>query len=335
MSFMRIRETRKIGICGAIVLAAISFGNSSAFAADAETAVALNAPVTQAPARTGPVYGYVGRADKAALRQITPATAATHSAGLLPAIAEAAVGSMIDNYGVDANPAIQDSSEDLARALAGGLADAQGGLLAEGPIPRDQWRAPGKQDATRAMGARYVVAVAPVTMTLGYFALDWGHYDVMLNTTAQVIDTADGRVVSKARCLIKQEYSGPLAGRRDLLANHAEKLQARIAVKTSACLAKLQTDLHLPVSNSRLPTAPTLASNPATPHGGPGLELIADASPACDADKKRYAAEIGVSCDALGARVEFTLTPGQTAELQAKGLDDRAITSRAPTHAEF
>jgi hypothetical protein len=314
---------RKIDLCGAIVLAVIGLDSSTALAADALPAAAADTPAVEAPpARTGPLYGYVGRANQAALHQLTPAMAAqsgVHSAGLLPAVAEAVTASMIDNHGVaegDANPAIQDPSEDLARAIAGGLADAKGGLLAKDPIARDQWRGPGKKDADRAAGARYVVEVAPVTMTLAYFALDWRHYDLMFNTTAQVIDTADGRVISKARCSISRDHSGPLAGRPELLANHAEKLNAVVAIKASACLARLEAGLDLPMRNRRPLTLATLASNPATSSalasGATAVALISDASPACNADKRRYAAEVGVPCEALSERVDFHPAPLQT-----------------------
>src|SRR6185503_3990337 len=81
----------------------------------------------------------------------------------------------------EADPAIEDSSEDLARAIAAGLANEQGGSLASAPIARDQWGGPGRQSAVQAIGVRYVVEVAPVSMRLSYFALDWSHYDLAIN----------------------------------------------------------------------------------------------------------------------------------------------------------
>jgi hypothetical protein len=209
----------------------------------------------------------------------------------------------------DADPQIQDPSEDLARAIAGGLAEAKGGLLANGPIARDQWRGPDRQNAVETVGARYVVEVAPAALSLSYFSLDWRHYDITFGTTAQVIDPVDGRVVSKAKCFVGMDHSAPLLRRHELLENHAEKLRAAVAKKASACLAKLEAGLDLP-AGSRQPLM--LAANPATPSaqapGGAGVVLVSDASAACDADKRRYAAELGVSCSSLGAQIAFPNT---------------------------
>jgi hypothetical protein len=349
MSFMRIRGTNKIGLCGATVLAVVSFGGSSAFAADAQTAVAAQAPAAvatntpaavaakapdaaasdapasdAAPRRTGPVYSYVGRASKAVMSQLTPdqVEQSTRS-GVGPVgivIRQSVLGALAGKDDVDvddADPVIQDTSEDLARAIASGLANAKGGVLANGPIVRDQWRGPEKEDAVREIGVRYVVEVTPVTMQLLYFSLDWRHYDLTFNTTAQVIDTVDGHVVSKAKCWVGTDHSEPLLRRHELLENHAEKLLARVTVKTSTCLAKLEASLKLPASNGRLLTAAVLASDPAMPFGSApralGAEIISGASTTCDADKQRYAAEIGVPCESLSNRVNFNPGPAQSA----------------------
>jgi hypothetical protein len=333
---------RGIGLGGAIVIAVMGFGGAS-FAADSETAVAADAGTAvavdtgtpaateavtassavsttpqAAPAPAGPVFGYVGRADKAAMNQITVAQAALSSQvgdGLAVAAAKGLTAALIDQHGLqkgEASPTIQDPSEDLARAIAGGLAKARGGSMASGPIALDQWRGSDRKAAVQANGARYVVEVAPVRMTLSYFALDWRHYDLILSTTAKVIDTADGHVMSKANCTVSRDHSAQLAGRRELLANHAEKLNAVIATKTSACLAKLQTGLDLPVSNSQPLTIAASTPDAASASGAWSAALVSDPAVACDADKARYAAQLGVPCASLGAKVMFTQTSGST-----------------------
>ena len=149
-------------------------------------------------------------------------------------------------------------------------------------------------------------------MYLGYFPLDWSHYDLRFATTAEVIDTADDTVVSKARCAIRQDHSATLVGRQECLTQHAEKLKLVVMAKTAACLAELQRGLNLPVREGGLSGTPALAAY-ATGRSGDapeasGVLFVSEASSACDEDKLRYAQKIGVPCSAFGGKVEFTQT---------------------------
>ena len=149
---------RQIGICSAMGLAILGFGSSPALAASIGTAV-------EAPARTPPVYGYVGHAEKAPFRQVTPAEAVSMSPafGFAGVVGIAVAGALIDQHGLDldeVDPMIADSSEDMARAIANALADAKGGVLANTPIARDDWSGWGKHTAAQALAERFIAAVA-------------------------------------------------------------------------------------------------------------------------------------------------------------------------------
>lgn len=138
---------------------------------------------------------------------------------------------------------IEDPNDALAAQLAGELATAHSASVTSTPILIEPLEK--KVAAALVTGnvekAKYIVVLGVSNVTVVYYPTDWTHYQLIYAVGFSVLDGANGKEISKGKCVVKpgaKPDNAPTAAQ--LTENDAVLLKTMLKTAADACLPQLE-----------------------------------------------------------------------------------------------